>query len=302
MPSSLPRPLADLPVRRLTRDDLVPCADLSEDRGWPRDEHRWGLLLTAGTAYGIDDPEGKGLMATCVVTSYGPGMAAIGMLLVAGRYSRQGVARHLMHRVIDSTGGAPLSLYATPAGRPLYEELGFRAVGRTQRVSGHLRPAAEPGSSATGALPGPAADAGPTVRPATAGDLPALLRLDSEVVGLDRMQLLARLPAFADHLRVAEDGGELVGYAALWPSSDTHVVGPLIARDTATAKLLVVSLAGATDRPLRADIDARHEELLAWFGACGLEPGSATTVMRLGNPSPQGDWTRSFAPLSVATG
>ncbi|MEU1364865.1 GNAT family N-acetyltransferase [Streptomyces sp. NPDC005803] len=302
MPSSLPRPLADLPVRRLTRDDLVPCADLSEDRGWPRDEHRWGLLLTAGTAYGIDDPEGKGLMATCVVTSYGADLAAIGMLLVAGRYSRQGVARHLMQRVIDSTGGTPLSLYATSAGRPLYEKLGFRTVGRNQRVSGRFRSAAEPDGHGTGGHPGSAADAGPTVRPATAGDLPAMLRLDAEASGVDRTHLLARLPAFADHLRVAEDGGALVGYAALWPSEGSHVVGPLIARDTATAKVLVRSLAGATDRPLRVDVDARHEELLAWFGACGLEPGSATTVMRLGSRRQPEDWTRLFAPLSVATG
>lgn len=117
MSRSLPRPLADLPLRRLNRDDLVPCADLSEDRGWPRDEHRWGLLLTAGTAYGIDDPESKGLMATCVVTAYGPRMAAIGMLLVAGRYARQGIGRYLMQQVIESTGGIPLSLHATDAGR-----------------------------------------------------------------------------------------------------------------------------------------------------------------------------------------
>lgn len=296
MPSSLPRPLADLPVRRLTRDDLVPCADLSEERGWPRDEHRWGLLLTAGTAYGIDDPEGKGLMATCVVTSYGPELAAIGMLLVAGRYGRRGVARHLMRRVIDATGATPLRLYATPAGRPLYEELGFSAVGRTQRVSGRFRPSGEPGSR------GAAGGTGPTVRLATAGDLPALIRLDAEAFGLDRMRLLTRLPAFADHVRVAEEGGELVGYATLWPSSESHVVGPLIARDTATAKLLVVSLAEATDRPLRADVDARHEELLAWFEACGLTPGSGTTVMSLGSTPSPGDWNRLFAPLSVATG
>ncbi|WP_406094729.1 GNAT family N-acetyltransferase [Streptomyces sp. NBC_01013] len=301
MPSSLPRPLAGLPVRRLTRDDLVPCADLSEDRGWPRDEHRWGLLLTAGTAYGIDDPESKGLMATCVVTSYGPDLATVGMLLVAGRYSRQGVARHLMHQVIESAGGTPLSLHATPAGRPLYEELGFSAVGRTQRVGGTFRPPTQPGSHGT-RVTGQTGEAGLTVRPATAGDLPAMLRLDAEVLGLDRMHLLARLPAFADHLRVAEDDGKLVGYAALWPSSESHVIGPLIARDTVTAKLLVVSLAGSTGRPLRADIDARHEELLAWLGACGLEPSSSTTVMSLGDPPLLGDWTRRFAPLSVATG
>lgn len=301
MPSSLPRPLTGLPVRRLTRNDLVPCADLSEDRGWPRDEHRWGLLLAAGTGFGIDAPDGKGLMATCVVTSYGPRMAAIGMLLVAGRYARQGVARHLMHQVIDTTGGAPLSLYATASGRPLYEKLGFAAVGQTQRMSGHFRPAAPAGGPDAAVHPGLAVRTGLTVRPASAGDLQAMLRLDADTFGLDRTHLLARLPAFADHLRVAEEGGELVGYGALWPSSGSHAVGPLIARDTATAKLLVSSLAGATDRPLRADIDARHEELLGWLGERGLQPGSGTTVMSLGDRQP-GDWAQCFAPLSVATG
>lgn len=302
MSRSLPRPLAELPLRRLTRDDLVPCADLSEDRGWPRDEHRWGLLLSASTAYGIDDPESKGLMATCVVTAYGPRMAAIGMLLVAGRYARQGVGRYLMQQVIESTGGVPLSLHATDAGRPLYEELGFLAVGRTERVSGPFRPLVEPGRLGTADHPGTAVGAGLTVRPASAGDLQAILRLDTDAFGLDRTHVLVRLPAFADHLRVAEEDGELVGYGALWPSSESHVVGPLIARDTATAKLLVTSLAAATDRPLRADIDARHEELLDWFRECGLGSGPATTVMSLGSTEQPGDWTHRFAPLSVATG
>ncbi|MEV0781823.1 GNAT family N-acetyltransferase [Streptomyces sp. NPDC050423] len=301
MSSPLPRPLAGLPVRRLTRDDLVPCADLSEDRGWPRDEHRWGLLLAAGTGFGIDDPDSKGLMATCVVTSYGPRMAAIGMLLVSGRHARKGVARQLMHQVIESTGGTPLSLYATTPGRPLYEKLGFAAVGRAERMSGHFQPPAEPGSPDADVRPGLGGSPGLTVRPASAGDLQTMLRLDGHAFGLDRTHLLTRLPAFADHLRVAEEGGELVGYAALWPSSGSHVVGPLVARDTATAKLLVSSLAGATDRPLRADIDARHEELLRWLGERGLRHDSATTVMTLGE-QPPGDWTQCFAPLSVATG
>ncbi|MEV7400240.1 GNAT family N-acetyltransferase [Streptomyces sp. NPDC091267] len=300
MPSSLPRPLTDLPVRRLTRDDLVPCADLSEDRGWPRDERRWGLLLAAGTGYGIDDPGGKGLMATCVVTSYGPRLAAVGMLLVAERYARQGVARYLMDRVIESTEGAPLTLHATAAGRPLYETLGFVAIARTQRVGGHFQPTGEPGRRDEAVLP--ADRPGLAVRAAGAADLQAMLRLDADAFGLDRTHLLTRLPAFADHLRVAEEDGELVGYAALWPSSDSHVVGPLIAQDTVTAQLLVASLAAATDRPLRADIDDRHKELLDWLGEHGLRPGTATTVMSLGVDQQPGSWVRHFAPLSVATG
>lgn len=288
MHSPSPLPLVDLPVRRLTRGDLVSCADLSEDRGWPRDEHRWGLLLSAGTGYGIAEPDGKGLVAACVVTPYGPRLAAVGMLLVAGRHARQGIARRLMRHVMEETGSTPLALYATLEGQRLYEELGFAQVGRTERVLGRFR--AEDRPSAV------------TTRPAAADDLQAMVRLDLPVFGIDRTHIIARLPAFSDRLRVAEENGELTGYAALWPSGDAHVVGPLIARDTATAKALVTALAASTDRPLRADVDARHEELLGWLVERGLEPGSRTAVMTYGIEDLPGDATRRFAPLTIATG
>lgn len=288
MHSPSPLPLVDLPVRRLTRRDLVACADLSEERGWPRDEHRWGLLLSAGTGYGIAEPDGKGLVAACVVTSYGPRLAAVGMLLVAGRHARQGIARRLMRHVMDETGSTPLALYATPQAQRLYEELGFAHVGRTERVLGPFR--AEDRPSAV------------TTRAAAADDLQAMVHLDLPVFGVDRTHIIARLPAFSDRLQVAEENGELIGYAALWPSGDAHAVGPLIARDTATAKALVTALAATTDRPLRADVDARHEELLGWLVERGLEPGSRTAVMTYGIADLPGDATRRFAPLTIATG
>ncbi|MFD8063536.1 GNAT family N-acetyltransferase [Streptomyces cyaneofuscatus] len=288
MHSPSPLPLVDLPVRRLTRGDLVSCADLSEDRGWPRDEHRWGLLLSAGTGYGIAEPAGTGLVAACVVTSYGPRLAAVGMMLVAARHARQGIARRLMRHVMEETGSTPLALYATPEGQGLYEEFGFAQVGRTERVLGRFRAEDRP--------------AAVTTRPAAADDLQAMVRLDLTVFGIDRTHLIARLPAFSDRLRVAEEDGELTGYAALWPSGDAHVVGPLIARDTATAKALVAALAATTDRPLRADVDARHEELLGWLVERGLEPGSRTAVMTYGIEDLPGDATRRFAPLTIATG
>ncbi|MFH8929493.1 GNAT family N-acetyltransferase [Streptomyces pristinaespiralis] len=281
-------PLSGLPIRRLTKDDLAACADLSEDRGWPREEHKWGLLLTAGTGYGIDDPDGKGLVTSCVVTHYGTDLAAIGMVLVAERHSRQGVGRRLMKHVLHEMGSTPLTLHATPYGQPLYEELGFNSTGRAEMVRGRF----------TASGPRPQV---PT-RPATAEDLAAVVRLDTEVFGLDRTHMITRLPSFADQFRVAEQDGVLTGYAAAWPNMDTHVVGPLIARDTETAKALIFSLADGTDRPLRTDIDVRHKELLDWVKEQGLEPIAFNAVMTLGTPDLPGDWTRRFAPLTVAAG
>ncbi|MFB7993511.1 GNAT family N-acetyltransferase [Streptomyces sp. NPDC056002] len=284
-------PLSALPIRRLTPRDLTACADLSEDRGWPREEHKWGLLLAAGAGYGIDDPDG-GLVSACVVTDYGPPnrptLSAIGMVLVAERHARRGIGRRLMQHVVEQADTTPLTLHATPYGRPLYEGLGFKVTGRAEMVRGRFTPGGPTPSVAT--------------RAATAEDLSAILRLDAEVFGPDRTHVLTRLPAFGDQFRVAEDGGELIGFAAAWPNMDTHVIGPLIARDTETAKALVTSLAAGTDRPLRTDIDVRHEELLAWIKERGVESQAFNDVMTYGAPDLPGDWTRRFAPLTVAAG
>jgi GNAT superfamily N-acetyltransferase len=280
-----------LPVRRLTLRDHSGCADLSENRGWPREEHKWRLLLAAGTGYGVDDPDG-GLVAACVVTAYGPpgrpDLAAIGMVLVAEQHARQGIGRRLMRHIVAELGTTPVTLHATPYGRPLYEELGFKAVGRAEMVRGHFSPRGPEPEVAT--------------RPATAEDLAAILRLDGDVFGTDRTHIVTRLPAFSDQLRVAEEGGRITGYAAAWPNLDNHVVGPLIARDAETAKALIASLASRTDLPLRTDIDVRHEELLAWVKERGLDPVGFNAVMTYGIGELPGDWTRRFAPLTVAAG
>jgi GNAT superfamily N-acetyltransferase len=281
------------PIRRLTLRDLTACADLSENRGWQREEHKWGFLLTAGTGYGIDDPDG-GLVAACVLTRYGPqdrpDLGAIGMVLVAERHARQGIGRRLMHHVISTMGTTPLTLHATPYGRPLYEELGFKVTGWAEMVLGRFTPTPDEQRPCI------------ATRAATAGDLTGILRLDEEVFGADRTPFVTRLPAFADQLRVAEDYGRIIGYAAAWPNMDTHVVGPLIARDTETAKALLASLAAHTSRPLRTDIDVRHEELLTWLKERGPTPVTRNAVMTYGIAELPGDWSRRFAPLTVAAG
>lgn len=139
-------------------------------------------------------------------------------------------------------------------------------------------------------------------RPATADDLTAVLRLDEEIFGVDRTHMITRLPAFSDQLCVAEENGRIIGYASAWPNRDTHVVGPLIARDTETAKALIASLAAHADRPLRTDIDVRHEELLSWLKDHGLVSIAFNSVMTYGISELPGDWTRRFAPLTVAAG
>ncbi|MFF5567778.1 GNAT family N-acetyltransferase [Streptomyces sp. NPDC012623] len=286
----MPTSLSALPIRALTMGDLMSCADLAEDRGWAREEHKWSLLLTAGTGYGItdpEDPEGKRLAAAVVTTPYGSQLTAIGLMLVAQRHARKGLGRRLMSHVLREAAPAPLALWATPYGQPLYQQLGFIGVGTVEKLSGHLCP--------------PVSVASVTTRPATAEDLPAIIRLDTEASGVDRTPLLTRLPAFADRLRVSEEGAILTGYAAAWPTPEADVIGPLVAQDTEVAKALVASLA-RPDRPIRLHLDSRHQGLLDWGREHGLVSGALTTTMVHGLPDLPGDWKRRFAQLSLATG
>ncbi|CAM5669894.1 GNAT family N-acetyltransferase [Streptomyces californicus] len=74
---------------------------------------------------------------------------------------------------------------------------------------------------------------------------------------------------------MAEDHGELVGYAALWPSGPTAVVGRLVARDTAVAQALMEARTWPRRRTgrLRIDVEHRHTELLGLLADRGCEAG-----------------------------
>ncbi|MGA4860234.1 GNAT family N-acetyltransferase [Streptomyces koyangensis] len=285
--------LSALPVRPLTLRDLPACTSLAYDRGWSPEEHKWRLLLAAGHGVGMDAPDGRGLLGACTLTDFGPHEApaftAIGMMLIADRYAGRGFGRRLLEYVIHHSGSVPLTLYASAGVLPLYRKLGFTSVGRAAAATGHL--------TAPGALPDLP---GLTLSPARASDLPRVLRLDAEVFGTDRTPLITRLPAFADRFLVAEEDGELTGFAARWPNTGTEVVGPLVARDTRTAQALIAGLAEGSTRPLRVDVDVRHTALLEWLGERGMPVVATSELMTRALSGLPGDWTRRFAPLTVA--
>lgn len=255
----------------MTAADVPYCKDLAAGRGWLRDDERWALLVDVGDVYGVDAPDG-GLAGAVVLTRYGPKFAAIGMLLVAQRYARQGLGTRLMRHSLEQVDGV-VQLTATENGRPLYEKLGFEALGTCTAYLG--RPPEGPGLT----------------RPAVAADMRGLVDLDAETFGADRAHLLARLPAFAK-IRVADRA-----YGAAWRNGGLTMIGPVVADDVTTAQALITDLATGD---VRLDITSFTPELEAW-AARHLKRGASTTFMTHGGPPP-GDQTRLYTPFSVATG
>jgi hypothetical protein len=99
-------------IQRLTLDEVPDCLALAQDRDWPPEEHKWRLLFEVGTGCGLRDEAGD-LVGTTILT----------------RCGGQGLGRRLMTHALSETGGATVFLNATEYGRPLYEKLGFVAVG-----------------------------------------------------------------------------------------------------------------------------------------------------------------------------
>ena len=272
-------------VQRLTVDDLPGCLALAQDRDWPAEERKWRLLFEVGTVFGLRDDAG-GVIGTTVLTRYGSGLAAISMVLVAARHGGQGLGRRLMTEALSDAGDAVVFLNATEHGRPLYERMGFVAVGTTYTLRGEF--VAEGGAVGS--------------RPATPDDLPLIAALDTAVVGADRGRLISRLPDFAEHLRVIERNGVITGYAGAWRNVAYAVIGPVIAASAADARTLIADTAGAVAGTVRVDLDECRPRLRAWATSRGLPVRYSEPLMTLhGHPLP-GDRSRWFAPMSMSLG
>ncbi|MFC9432543.1 GNAT family N-acetyltransferase [Nocardia sp. NPDC057030] len=266
-------------VRQLGVGDLPACLDLAADREWPREETKWRLLLELGGGYGIDDPHG-GLAGTVFLTEVAPGIGAIGMLLVAGRYGGRGLGRRLMEAALSTADYATVFLYATEAGRPLYTKLGFRVV---DEVASH-----------TGVF---TRGAGGSVLPVgETGDWSTLVRLDRRAFGADRSALLRSVLRIADRVVVAEGG-----YVIAWRTLGMVQAGPLVADSPETAAALldaVLPEGGST----RVDVcGGAVAELGGWLVERGLTAKPPLPLMVLGEDLP-GQRAMLRSPFAQALG
>jgi GNAT superfamily N-acetyltransferase len=270
-------------IRRLDVTELGDCVQLAVSREWIPEEHKWGLLFDVGEVYGIDAPD-DGLAGMVVLTRFGTEVSGIGMMVVAERFARQGLGTALMTHALQEAKTASVWLTATDYGRPLYAKLGFRTISHSTQYYGEFGKRAVKAS-----------------RPMSTSDLPGILRLDKEVFGAPRTDLLTRLPAFADQIRVIDGPDGPAGYAAAWPNSGNTVIGPVVAADQDMALALITELAGDVDGQIRLDLDHSRPDVLEWAAEHGMQRGSSTDVMVYGDALP-GDRARLFNPVMVALG
>lgn len=278
-------------IRRLTPSDVPACLALAVDRGWPAEEARWRLLLEVGEGFGWAAPDGE-LAGAVVLTRFGERAGVVGLMLVRSDRAGRGIGRALMEHLLER--GRELEtvfLYATDAGRPLYEKLGFRATHEVATHLGVFEPSGRTGALSTASL-----------APADAHEL---YGPDAAALGLDRNRVLAELPKFARDVRVLRaPNGRATGYAAAWDNAGRTAVGPVVAPDPATLCALVEDLAaGNSGRPVRLECPVGEDATVrTWAVRHGLWEVGRCTFMVRGRPLPTDHHTRHYAPFMQSLG
>lgn len=228
--------------------------------------------------------DGSRVVGTVLTTAYGPDAASISMVIVDPDWRGCGVGRRLMDAAIDLAGDRPLRLTATREGLPLYEKLGFRETGRIVQHQGECRMIAAP----------PVTDAVAMAEPA---DLPAIAVLDRLAFGADRGSLIARIAA-AGRFTVLRAGGAVAGFAGLRAFGRGQVIGPVVAADAESARILIGHvMSGTPGAFVRVDTDA-ETGLGPWLAERGLvHVGGGVSMRRPAAPTP--DAPAPDAPVST---
>ena len=243
-------------IRLLTEADLPAAMRLKELAHWNQTEADWRRLLRLEPRGCFAATAGGRVVATTTTTRFGRELAWVGMVLVEPDYRRRGIATRLLRAALDHLRGAGVpvvKLDATPAGRPVYEALGFEAESLVERWAGEARPAGD--ATVIESDDTPVVEMGAASRP-------ELFALDRRAFGADRSALLDSLIAEAcvAPLVCVAPGGGLKGYVLARRGTAAAYVGPLVATDSAAATALLDAVLGRlAGRPVYVDLNTRFE-------------------------------------------
>ncbi|WP_306152159.1 GNAT family N-acetyltransferase [Roseovarius sp. MMSF_3281] len=266
-----------LEIRPLGPEHVAGALALSRQVGWPHRKEDWGLALAVSE--GVVATEGDKVTGTACCSRFGA-VSLLNMIIVDEAMRGRGLGRQLMQAVMALVAGGEMRLVATREGLPLYEKLGFVATHEIRQHQGIAR-STEPELS---------------IVAGTVADIGQLAEMDRQASGLERRGLLELIAAEGQVL-LAENG-----FALLREFGRGHVVGPVVAKDAATARALITEAARRTAGGfLRIDLP-EAAGLSEFVTALGLDHAGGGTAMALAPaPADTGDY-KTYALVSQALG
>ncbi len=239
-------PTDGLRTRALTLADAEAGYALSSEAGWNQTLSDWRMMLETAPTVGQVDAEGR-LVASALVMPYDGRLGWIAMVLTTATHQRKGLATRNLRWAIDACmeRGLIAGLDATPAGREVYQPLGFHDLWSLQRWRADRQSPAD----------GNVAALDVEMRPAGADDLADLADLDAQAFGARRLPLLTFLHANQPQLAwLASDGKRIVGFVLARSGRLATHIGPLVANTDEVAEALMRQTLGSMTGPASIDV------------------------------------------------
>ena len=287
--------LAMMTIRRMTIDDLPLGLGLSRQVGWNQTESDWRRFISMepeGCFVAELDGSPVGTTTTCV---FGHQVAWIAMVLVDKNVRGRGIGTGLLKHALDylkERKVGTVRLDATPAGRPIYEKLGFVPEYELARFEGMV-----------GDLRLTIADCRLPIEKLKIESrkskivFPDLIEFDHRMTGTDRAKMLSRLfEEFPELVRCVRQGNKVEGYAAARPGANAIQAGPCIATASAGPSLLSDTLNRCAGKPVFVDIPLDNARAVKIAESSGLKVQRCFTRMCLGeriNDNAQAIWSSS---------
>ncbi|MFT4588059.1 MAG: ribosomal protein S18 acetylase RimI-like enzyme [Candidatus Binatia bacterium] len=263
-----------LKIRTLTEADLEFADAVRGLAGWNQLPGDWLRLLR-------HDPDGcfiaewNGQPAgTATTTTYSNDLAWIGMVIVHPDMRRRGIGNALLEHCIEhlqQNGARCIKLDATPLGKPVYDQLGFKDEWSLARwEAAGLAPDSE--------RPPPAS-----------ADIAQLENYDAESFAVNRARMLHALAAQSQTIIHASAANDIDGYGMLRPGRNASYLGPIVADDLAAGRIIVHSLLSLSGgRRVFWDIPDRNTAAVDLAKQLGFTQQRVLTRMYLGENSKPG--------------
>jgi GNAT superfamily N-acetyltransferase len=278
-------------IRRMTIDDLPLGLRLTRQAGWNQIDADWRRFIDMepeGCFVAELDGSPVGTTTTCI---FGHRVAWVAMVLVDREFRGKGIGTKLLKHALDYLNTRKIEtvrLDATPAGRPIYEKLGFtpeyelaRFKGTVDRVGVRKSWWGEPHPTSE-AMPGVFSDP---------------IAFDRRMTGTDRTKMLSKLfEEFPEHIRIVRQGSQLEGFITMRPGANATQVGPCIATADAGPSLLSDALDRCEGKPVFVDIPLGNECAVEIAQSGGLKVQRCFTRMCWGkriNENVQAMWASS---------
>jgi len=275
-----------LHLRILGPEDLSFADSLRAIVGWNQTLDDWRRFL-AMEPEGCFLAEWDGVPAGTMTTlRYSSQLAWIGMVLVHPEHRRRGIGRALLDqgiRWLQDRGVGCIKLDATPAGKPVYEGMGFKDEWTLMRWERTGLTVEKPVNAC--------------LRSWRASDTQLVGLLDATAFGVSRQTLLGVLAGQSRRAFLMETAlGPAAGYGFIRPGAQAAYLGPIVATSAQVGLQLVEALlAASAGEKVFWDIPDANSAAVAWARQHGFSPQRMLTRMYLGQNSAPSNPCQQFA-------